>query len=119
MQSLFLSLLALAGSSSAWKGFNYGATENTGACRGYETFRDQFNLAKSLDNGSGFEAARLYTMIQCGTQNDPISAIQVRTSASNDTAVRPTNFTRPPSTPTPISSSVFGLPLAVAPSTRK
>ncbi len=38
----------------------------------YET---QFNIAKNLVGTSGFTSARLYTMIQDGTTNSPISAI--------------------------------------------
>jgi glucan endo-1,3-beta-D-glucosidase len=63
-------LLALAASLpstlAAYKGFNYGSAGNT-----QSSFEGQFNSAKAL----GFTSARLYTMIQDGTTNTPISAI--------------------------------------------
>uniref|UniRef100_L2G6R4 glucan endo-1,3-beta-D-glucosidase n=1 Tax=Colletotrichum fructicola (strain Nara gc5) TaxID=1213859 RepID=L2G6R4_COLFN len=58
------------------QGFNYGATNEDGSCRGYDDFVSYFNTAKSLAGTSGFASARLYTSIQCGTVNDPISAYQ-------------------------------------------
>lgn len=57
------------------KGFNYGATFEDGRCRTYEDFVSFFNTAKTLTSTSGFSSARLYTTIQCGTPNSPISAI--------------------------------------------
>jgi glucan endo-1,3-beta-D-glucosidase len=56
--------------SSIAKGFNYGSSGMTQSI--YET---QFNIAKDLVGTSGFTSARLYTTIQDGTTNDPISAI--------------------------------------------
>jgi glucan endo-1,3-beta-D-glucosidase len=71
------SLLALASTAIAQsKGFNYGATNADGSCRGYNDFVRFFNEAKSLPGTSGFTTARLYTSIQCGTGADPISAFQ-------------------------------------------
>jgi glucan endo-1,3-beta-D-glucosidase len=58
------------------KGFNYGATNADGSCRGYNDFVRFFNEAKSLPGASGFNTARLYTSVQCGTAADPISAFQ-------------------------------------------
>jgi len=58
------------------KGFNYGSTNADGSCRGYNDFVRFFNEAKSLPGASGFNTARLYTSIQCGTAADPISAFQ-------------------------------------------
>jgi glucan endo-1,3-beta-D-glucosidase len=57
---------ALPSTLAAYKGFNYGSTGNNQG-----TFEGQFNSAKTL----GFNSARLYTMIQDGTTNTPISAI--------------------------------------------
>lgn len=58
------------------KGFNYGSTNGDGSCRYQADFENQFTTAKNLVGNSGFTSARLYTMIQCGTSNTPISAIQ-------------------------------------------
>jgi len=60
-------------------GFNYGATDNTGRCRTYDDFKNLMNRAHNLPNApSQFKqaTARLYTSIQCGTTNTPISAFQ-------------------------------------------
>ena len=59
------------------KGFNYGATNNDGSCRKYGDFHAQFTRANSLPNAPGFTSARLYTSIQCGSDNAPIEAIKV------------------------------------------
>ncbi|EME39308.1 glycoside hydrolase family 17 protein [Dothistroma septosporum NZE10] len=70
------SLLALAGAAAAqYRGFNYGATDNSGAVRTEQDFANEFNRAKSLQGTSGFASARLYTMIQGGTPNTVTSAI--------------------------------------------
>ncbi|KAJ5605609.1 hypothetical protein N7510_008390 [Penicillium lagena] len=75
----FTSLLALAlslgSSQAALQGFNYGSTNGDGSSRTQSQFQDLFNTAKNLVGTSGFNSARLYTMIQGGTTNDPISAI--------------------------------------------
>ncbi|OCK76951.1 glycoside hydrolase family 17 protein [Lepidopterella palustris CBS 459.81] len=57
------------------RGFNYGSEFSTGAAKQQVDFEYEFNAAKSLPGTSGFTSARLYTMIQGGTTNDPISAI--------------------------------------------
>jgi len=57
---------ALPSTLAAYKGLNYGSTGNNEA-----SFEGQFNSAKAL----GFTSARLYTMIQDGTTNAPITAI--------------------------------------------
>lgn len=78
--STFLSLavgaLTPALSLAQSKGFNYGSTNSAGACRYYEDFTALFNAAKTLPGANGFTSARLYTTVQCGTPNAPISAIQ-------------------------------------------
>jgi len=77
MWSKTVSLLALASTAFAQsKGFNYGATNADGSCRGYDDFVRFFNEAKSLPGASGFNTARLYTSIQCGTAADPTSAFR-------------------------------------------
>lgn len=60
---------ALPSTLAAYKGFNYGSSGQTET-----TFEGAFNSAKNLV-GSSFTSARLYTMIQDGTTNTPISAI--------------------------------------------
>ncbi|KAI1628300.1 glycoside hydrolase superfamily [Exophiala viscosa] len=69
------SILAVLGGAStalaAVRGFNYAAQEQT-----YDTFVSQFKTAASLSGASDFTSARLYTMIQDGTTDTPIDAIQ-------------------------------------------
>lgn len=75
----FLSLLALTSTVAAQgvsKGFNYGNVFTSGSPKQQSDFEAEFNRAKSLPNTSGFTSARLYTMIQGGTTNTPISALQ-------------------------------------------
>ncbi|KAJ6788303.1 hypothetical protein PWT90_07731 [Aphanocladium album] len=69
------SILALAtavtGATAAFTGFNY---DNKG--KNQQSFEAEFKNAQGLDGTNGvFTSARLYTMIQDGTANDPISAI--------------------------------------------
>lgn len=97
----FSSAAAIAGAgvasvnAAALQGFNYGATLTTGAaktqndfevCRelnpclmrhSNETFfiQTDFKKAQNLAGTSGWTSARLYTSIQGGSTNDPISAI--------------------------------------------
>jgi len=76
---LIKNLLAIAASiaaaSAQYKGFNYGSTNADGTIKDQQHFTDEFNTAKNLVGASGFTSARLYTMIQGGTTNTPISAI--------------------------------------------
>ncbi|KAJ0166417.1 putative glucan endo-1,3-beta-glucosidase eglC [Colletotrichum tanaceti] len=67
------------------QGFNYGATNEDGSCRGYNDFRSYFETAKGLAGAGAFTSARLYTSIQCGTLNDPISAYQA--AIDTDTSI--------------------------------
>ena len=76
VKSLVISLLASSASAQVLKGFNYGATLSSGACRDGAGFKSLFQRANSLQGTSGFASARLYTTVQCGTANDPTSAIQ-------------------------------------------
>lgn len=69
------SLLALAtavtSASAAFQGFNYDSKGKAQA-----DFENEFKTAANLAGTDGaFTSARLYTMIQDGTANDPISAI--------------------------------------------
>ncbi|KFZ18186.1 hypothetical protein V502_04212 [Pseudogymnoascus sp. VKM F-4520 (FW-2644)] len=76
------SILALVATASAvHQGFNYGSTNSDGSIRDQQRFQDEFNAAKSLEGVTGFNSARLYTMIQGGTANDPISAIPAAIAA--------------------------------------
>ena len=56
----------------AHKGFNYGADTNGGPT----DFATEFAAAQKLTGTSGFNSARLYTMIEYGTTNTPSSAFQ-------------------------------------------
>jgi len=61
--------------SAQYKGFNYGSTNSDGSIKTQQQFTDEFNTAQQLVGTSGWNSARLYTMIQGGTTNTPISAI--------------------------------------------
>ena len=54
------------------KGFNYGADTNGAAT----DFATEFAAAQKLSGTSGFNSARLYTMIEYGTTDTPSSAFQ-------------------------------------------
>lgn len=60
-------LLAVAASlstaSAVNQGFNYGATNADGSYRVQSDFQDAFETANSLVGTSGFNSARLYTML--------------------------------------------------------
>ncbi|RSM20444.1 hypothetical protein CDV31_000668 [Fusarium ambrosium] len=62
--------------SAAFQGFNYGTTLSDGSAKTQSDFENEFKTAASLEGtGGAFTSARLYTMIQGGTSNDPVSAI--------------------------------------------
>ncbi|KAI0404890.1 GPI-anchored cell wall beta-1,3-endoglucanase EglC [Xylaria palmicola] len=86
-QFLAIALGVLCGLSIAQtlRGFNYGSTSNGGSCQGYDGFKQLFERAKALPGTSGFNAARLYTSIQCGTSTDPIEAY--RAAIDTDTMI--------------------------------
>ena len=73
-------LLATAGllssANAAIKGFNYGAQFANNQPKRLVDFEYEFNAAKQLPGTNGWTSARLYTMIQHGTQNNVIEAIQ-------------------------------------------
>ncbi|KAH6867948.1 glycoside hydrolase superfamily [Alternaria rosae] len=62
--------------NAAIKGFNYGANFNNNQAKVRADFEYEFNAAKQLPGTNGWTSARLYTMIQHGTQTDVIEAIQ-------------------------------------------
>ncbi|KAK0388589.1 hypothetical protein NLU13_4832 [Sarocladium strictum] len=67
---------ATTGASAAFQGFNYGATFADGRLRVESDFEGMFKAAQGLAGTDGaFNSARLYTMIQGNTDNEPISAI--------------------------------------------
>ncbi|KAK3398146.1 glycoside hydrolase superfamily [Sordaria brevicollis] len=74
-------LAALAATVStvmgAYQGFNYGSTFTNGAAKQQADFEAEFRTARGLVGApaGGFTSARLYTMVQAGTQKAPISAI--------------------------------------------
>ncbi|KAG8669008.1 hypothetical protein FPOAC2_08317 [Fusarium poae] len=72
-----LTMAAAAGTASAaFQGFNYGSTFTDGSAKAQSDFENEFNTAAGLQGTDGaFTSARLYTMIQGGTPNEPISAI--------------------------------------------
>ncbi|PKY00381.1 glycoside hydrolase [Aspergillus campestris IBT 28561] len=67
--------LTLVSAEAVHQGFNYGAAKVDGSSKVQTDFEAEFKTAKNLVGTSGFTSARLYTMIQGGTANDPISAI--------------------------------------------
>lgn len=69
-------VLATVQAQNHYKGFNYGAFFNNQAAKHQVDFEYEFNAAKQLPGTSGFTSARLYTMIQWGTPNTVIEAIQ-------------------------------------------
>ncbi|KAK3943800.1 GPI-anchored cell wall beta-1,3-endoglucanase [Diplogelasinospora grovesii] len=67
---------ALPSAMAAYAGFNYGSTFTTGAAKEQSDFEAEFKTSQGLVGAPGvFTSARLYTMVQAGTANDPISAI--------------------------------------------
>jgi glucan endo-1,3-beta-D-glucosidase len=73
-------ILALAASVpstlAVYKGFNYGALDLNGAVKNQAAFEGEFNSAKNLQGPKvPYTSARLYTSIQGGSTNSPISAI--------------------------------------------
>ncbi|KAF4587316.1 glycoside hydrolase family 17 protein [Ophiocordyceps camponoti-floridani] len=73
-----LALIAAASSVSAVnsRGFNYGALKGSSP-KVQADFENEFKAARELPGTNGsYTSARLYTMVQGGTTNEPISAIQ-------------------------------------------
>ena len=74
--SIVASAALLSTANAAIKGFNYGAQFNNDGPKLLADFEYEFNAAKNLPGTDGWTSARLYTMIQHGTQNTVIEAIQ-------------------------------------------
>lgn len=79
-KSLLLAALAAISAVNAqneYLGFNYGAAKANGQVKVYDDFLEEFELAQKLAGTSGkFSSARLYTMIQGPSKDDPIEAIE-------------------------------------------
>lgn len=79
-KSLLLAALAAISAVNAqneYLGFNYGAAKANGQVKIYDDFLEEFELAQKLAGTSGkFNSARLYTMIQGPSKDDPIDAIK-------------------------------------------
>ncbi|EED16227.1 GPI-anchored cell wall beta-1,3-endoglucanase EglC [Talaromyces stipitatus ATCC 10500] len=67
--------MSVSPAAAAIKGFNYGSTFNDQSVKVQSDFEAEFKTAKGLVGAEDFTSARLYTMIQGGTTNTPISAI--------------------------------------------
>ncbi|CRG92027.1 hypothetical protein PISL3812_09082 [Talaromyces islandicus] len=67
--------LSLSPAAAVTKGFNYGSTHGDGSFKSQDDFLQEFKTAKGLVGAKDFNSARLYTMIQGGTTNTPITAI--------------------------------------------
>ena len=68
----------IASASAVYQGFNYGAfytDSRTTSPVPQSDFENLFSTAQKLVGTSGFNSARLFTMIQYGTTNTPIEAI--------------------------------------------
>lgn len=75
--TLLAAATAFSTANAASKGFNYGAFFGNQQAKQYVDFKYEFEAAKELPGTNGqFTSARLYTMIQHGTPNTVISAIQ-------------------------------------------
>lgn len=67
--------MSISPAAAAIKGFNYGSTFNDNSVKVQSDFESEFKTAAGLVGAEDFTSARLYTMIQGGTTNTPISAI--------------------------------------------
>ncbi|KHN97947.1 GPI-anchored cell wall beta-1,3-endoglucanase EglC [Metarhizium album ARSEF 1941] len=65
-----------AAAATAIQGFNYGSTFSDNRPKTQVDFENEFRTAANLEGTNGaFTSARLFTTVQAGTKNDPISAI--------------------------------------------
>ncbi|CCF40975.1 GPI-anchored cell wall beta-1,3-endoglucanase EglC [Colletotrichum higginsianum] len=79
LKPCFLTWLAIGAAGqqmpSGLLGFNSGATKDNNDPKDQSDFQAEFTTAQGLRGSPGaFNSVRLYTMIQAGTTNDPISA---------------------------------------------
>lgn len=74
-----------ATAQAAFYGFNAGSTNIDGSVRSQSDFEAEFKAGAGLPGTDGqFNSARLYTMIQAGTQNTVISAIPAAISTKTN-----------------------------------
>ncbi|KAK4540310.1 hypothetical protein LTR36_009622 [Oleoguttula mirabilis] len=74
--TVFAAAAAVATAQAELIGFNYGSTFTDGSAKAQSDFEAEFERAQALPGTDGeFTSARLYTMIQGGTTDTPISAI--------------------------------------------
>ena len=72
----FAATLSAANAQNGYKGFNSGSTFTTGQNKQQIDFAWEMRAAQQLAGTDGaWTSMRLYTMIQAGTKDDPISAI--------------------------------------------
>jgi glucan endo-1,3-beta-D-glucosidase len=74
----------LPGALGAAMGFNYGNTFTDGTIKQQSDFEAEFRTAATLVGAplGGFTSARLYTMVQGGSANNPIAAIPAAISTN-------------------------------------
>ncbi|KYK59587.1 hypothetical protein DCS_00719 [Drechmeria coniospora] len=73
---LLAAAVAATSTSAAFQGFNYASSFNDGKAKSQSDFESEFKTAAGLQGTNGsFNSARLYTMVQGSTANEPISAI--------------------------------------------
>ncbi|KAK6352042.1 hypothetical protein TWF718_005191 [Orbilia javanica] len=72
-----LTALSAVNAQNEYLGFNYGADKVNGQTKVYSDFLEEFEIAQKLAGTDGkFSSARLYTMIQRPSKDDPIEAIE-------------------------------------------
>ena len=77
LSAIVAGALLAQNAAAAIAGFNSGATLADGSVKKLADFEAEFKAAAGLKGApTSFNSVRLYTMVQGGTQNDPISAFQ-------------------------------------------
>jgi glucan endo-1,3-beta-D-glucosidase len=62
-QTLIALAASLSTAAAQLQGFNYGSTNTDGSFKFEADFEKEFTVAQNLVGATGFNAARLYTMI--------------------------------------------------------
>ncbi|KAI1734463.1 GPI-anchored cell wall beta-1,3-endoglucanase EglC [Xylaria scruposa] len=83
--AIALAVFTVPSTATVYRGFNYGSLKDDGSCQRYDGFKQLFERAKNLPGASDFTAARLYTLVQCGTSVVPIEAF--RAAIDTDTKI--------------------------------
>ncbi|ORY00095.1 glycoside hydrolase superfamily, partial [Clohesyomyces aquaticus] len=73
--TLLAAAAAIGAAEAQLRGFNYGAFFLNQQAKQQVDFEYEFKKAQALPGTTGWTSARLYTMIQHGTTNTPITAI--------------------------------------------